>query len=50
MEGILIKGISMPEGHGFVDIRVYGSGTVVIPCGNDSTEATAEAVTIPDEE
>ena len=50
MEGILIKGVSMPEQRGFVDIRVYGSGEVIIPCVSECTEARAEAVTIPDEE
>ena len=49
MEAILIKGVSMPEERGFVDIRIYGSGEVVIPCGSECTKARAEAVTVPDD-
>lgn len=49
MKAILIKGVSMPEERGFVDIRIYGDGEVVIPCGGSAAKAKAEAVTVPDE-
>lgn len=47
MKAILIKGIEMPDENGFIDIRVYGNGNVVIPCcdGNFS-EVKAEEIEI----
>ena len=47
MKAILIKGIEMPDENGFIDIRVYGNGDVVIPCcdGNFS-EVKAEEIEI----
>lgn len=50
MEGILIKGITMPDENGFIDVRIYGDGEVVIPCGGEFTEARATRAEIPDNE
>ena len=49
MKAILIKGIEMPNENGFLDIRVYGDGSVVIPCcdGNFS-EVKAEETEVED--
>ena len=50
MEGILIKGISMPEERGFIDLRIYGSGKVVSPCGGEFAEAEAKPTTIEEDQ
>lgn len=49
MKGILITGIEMPNEDGFIDIRVYGNGNVIIPCcdGNYS-EVKAEEIEVKD--
>lgn len=49
MKGILIKGIGMPEENGFVDARIYGDGNVLLPCGGETSECTAEEVEIEEE-
>ena len=51
MKAIIIKGVEMPEKEGFLDARIYGDGTVLLPahaveCGT----AKAEEVEIDQEE
>ena len=41
-KGILIKGVTMPNENGFVDLRVYGDGTVLLVCGPGQVECRAE--------
>ena len=48
-KGILIIGIGMPEEDGFVDARIYGDGKVLLPCGGETNELTAEEVQIDEE-
>lgn len=31
MKAIIIKGVEMPEKEGFLDARIYGDGTVLLP-------------------
>lgn len=43
MKAIIIKGIEMPEKEGFLDARIYGDGTVLLPthmgeCGSVKAE------------
>ena len=50
MKAIIIKGVEMPKKEGFLDARIYGDGTVLLPthmgeCGN----VKAEEVEIPEE-
>lgn len=50
MKAIIIKGVEMPEKEGFLDARIYGDGTVLLPthmgeCGS----VKAEEVEIPEE-
>ena len=50
MKAIIIKGVEMPEKEGFLDARIYGNGTVLLPthmgeCGS----VKAEEVEIPEE-
>ena len=50
MKAIIIKGIEMPDKRGFLDVRIYGDGTVLLPthmgeCGS----VKAEEVDIPEE-
>ena len=50
MKAIIIKGVEMPEKEGFLDARIYGDGTVLLPahmgeCGS----VKAEEVEIPKE-
>lgn len=42
--GILLKGVTMPDKRGFVDARIYGDGSVLLPCGNQLVEASAEPI------
>lgn len=51
MKAIIIKGVEMPEKEGFLDARIYGDGTVLLPthmgeCGS----VKAEEVEIDQEE
>ena len=50
MKAILIKGAEMPEERGFIDLRVYGDGTVISPCGSSFSETKAVEIEIPDNE
>ena len=50
MKGILISGVSMPDERGFVDLRIYGDGSVIMPCGEDTIECRAEEIEIEEEE
>ena len=50
MKAIIIKGVEMPEKEGFLDARIYGDGTVLLPthmgeCGS----VKAEGFEIPEE-
>ena len=51
MKAIIIKGMEMPENNGFIDVRIYADGKVLIPCamGNCST-VTAEEIDYQEEE
>lgn len=48
-KGILITGVSMPEENGFVDVRIYGDGNVLLPCGGETVECKAEEIEIEEE-
>lgn len=39
MKAVIIKGLELPDKDGFVDVRIYGDGTAVMPCsmGNCNT-------------
>ena len=41
-KGILITGVSMPEEQGFLDLRIYGNGSVLLPCGDETVECKAK--------
>lgn len=50
MKAIIIKGVEMPEKEGFLDARICGDGTVLLPthmgeCGS----VKAEEIEIPEE-
>ena len=48
-KAILIKGVSMPEEQGFLDLRIYGNGSVLLPCGGETVECKAEEVETDEE-
>lgn len=51
MKAIIIKGVEMPEKDGFLDARIYGDGTVLLPAHTGECEtAKAEEVEIDQEE
>ncbi|MBQ1573711.1 MAG: hypothetical protein IIZ78_21510 [Clostridiales bacterium] len=51
MKAIIIKGIEMPDKRGFLDVRIYGDGTVLLPAHAGECEtAKAEEVEIYQEE
>ena len=51
MKAIIIKGIGMPDKRGFLDVRIYGDGTVLLPAHAGECEtAKAEQVEIDQEE
>lgn len=50
MKAIIIKGIGMPEKDGFLDARIYGDGTVLLPTHTGECGAVkAEEVDILEE-
>lgn len=49
-KAILITGVTMPEKDFFIDLRVYGNGKVVIPCGGRSVKAKAKEIELPEED
>lgn len=32
MKSVIIRGLELPEDGGFVDVRIYSDGSVLIPC------------------
>lgn len=47
MNAIIIKGLEMPNENGFLDVRIYGDGTVLIPTHmGECTEVKAEQVEV----
>ena len=51
MNAIIIKGVQMPEKSGFLDARIYGDGTVLLPTHmGECDTVTAEGIEIPDEQ
>ena len=45
MKAIIIKGVEMPDQNGFIDARIYGDGTVLLPCAaGECSTVTAEAI------
>lgn len=50
MKAILITGVTMPEERGFVDLRIYGDGSVLMPCGGGTVECEAKEVDYEEEE
>ena len=36
MKGIFLEGLEMPEENGFLDVRIYGTGSVTMMCGPGS--------------
>ena len=51
MKTIIIKGLEMPDQNGFIDARIYGDGTVLLPCATgECSTVTAEAAELPDDE
>ena len=51
MKAIIIKGIEMPDKEGFIDVRINGDGTVLIPCAMGMCDTVkAEEIEIPDSE
>lgn len=50
MKAIIIKGVEMPDVRGFLDVRIYGDGSVLIPTHMGECEkAKAEEIDIKDE-
>lgn len=50
MKAIIIKGVEMPEKEGFLDARIYGDGTVLLPTHMGECDTVkAEEVVIPEE-
>lgn len=51
MKAIIIKGVEMPDERGFLDVRIYGDGTVLLPAhAGECGTAKAEEVEIGQEE
>lgn len=51
MKAIIIKGVEMPDERGFLDVRIYGDGTVLLPAhAGECGTAKAEEVEIDQEE
>lgn len=49
MKAIIIKGLEMPDERGFIDARIYGDGTVLLPCaGGVCGTVTAEEIEYED--
>lgn len=47
MKAIIIKGVEMPDENGFLDVRINGDGTVLIPIHmGDCDTASAEEIEI----
>ena len=47
MKAIIIKGLEMPSENGFLDVRIYGDGTVlVLTHMGECTEVKAEPVEV----
>lgn len=43
MKAIIIKGLEMPDENGFLDVRIYGNGTVLVPShGGECATVKAE--------
>ena len=49
-KAIIITGVTMPDKDGFIDMRVYGDGKVVVPCGGRSVKAKAKEIELPEED
>ena len=50
MKAIIIKGVGMPEKEGFLDARIYGDGTVLLPTHMGECDTVkAKEVEIPEE-
>ena len=50
MKAVIIKGLEMPDEKGFVDARIYGDGTVLLPCcGGNCSTIKAEEIEIEEE-
>ena len=50
MKAIIIKGIEMPDERGFIDARIYGDGTVLLPCAaGECGTVTAEEIELEDD-
>lgn len=50
MKAIIIKGVEMPEKEGFLDARIYGDGTVLLPTHMGECDTVkAKEVEIPSE-
>lgn len=51
MKAIIIKGLEMPEEKGFIDARIYGDGSVLLPCAMGSCSTLkAEEVELEEED
>lgn len=50
MKAILITGVTMPEEPGFLDLRIYGDGSVLMPCCGDTMECKAREIEVKEEE
>ena len=53
-KGILIKGVTMPTATEddlttFMDARIYSDGSVLLPCGGNFGECTAEEIEYTEE-
>ena len=50
MKAIIIKGVEMPDPRGFLDVRIYGDGSVLIPCAmGECGTVKAEEIEVEDE-
>lgn len=50
MKAIIIKGVEMPSKDGFIDARIYGDGTVLLPmCMGECDTVKAEEIEIPED-
>ena len=51
MKAVVIKGLEMPDENGFLDVRIYGNGTVFVPCAmGEGTEYKAEEIECEEKE
>lgn len=49
MKAVIIKGIEMPDENGMLDVRIYGDGTVFVPCAmGEGGNFKAENIEIPE--